>query len=430
MRDIIKQVLKEETSSPEQRAKKYLSSLNLEPWQDKKYGMQYLVVPKSGRIIFLLIQNDYECTVLNHFYDMLKIFFKGDENQMTIFVYDYLKTNGLSLNFHEEDFWLTRSEDTGYASIEDGDTPIESRNLNEGKMLPKNKFAKSWISKFNDLKKYKSEDGRFIYLASNSGTILVSLDTQMNETAVSWEIIWSMLEKHFTEKETRRKIIDWLLDQYHLTNMGYVYSETQDVMGKIDNSDILIDPKKINESEEKSKLERFFIKRWDDQKKQGIAPNIMDLKLMGLESVKDQVLQYFIKYMGLSDENSRTNAVKNYLLTNIFTEKQIRLMSHYFENTSRITVKFTSIGFSESRHNPTMLDMDCEFEVLDGSFYSEESDEMVAFSSNNLPFDDMVEHFEFQDIIRDVIGGLVGDTLESFGFNINKHFDEISVEWE
>jgi hypothetical protein len=77
-----------------------------------------------------------------------------------------------------------------------------------------------------------------------------------------------------------------------------------------------------------------------------------------------------------------------------------------------------------------MLDMDCEFEVLDGSFYSEESDEMVAFSSDNIPFDDMTDHFEFQDIIRDVVGGLVFDVLESFGFNINKHFDEISVEWE
>ena len=430
MRDIIKQVLKEETSSPEQRTRKYLSSLNLEPWQDKKYGMQYLVVPKSGRIIFLLIQNDYECTVLNHFYDMLKIFFKGDENQMTIFVYDYLKTNGLSLNFHEEDFWLTRSEDTGYASIEDGDTPIESRDLNEGKMLPKNKFAKSWLSRFDNLKKYKSEDGRYIYLAGKSGQIVVKLDTQINETYVNSELIYKPIESIVGLTSARRKIIGWLLDTYHLPGMGYVLFRSQESLGNIPSDAIPYEQETINESEETSKLERFFIKRWDGQKKQGIAPNIMDLKLMGLESVKDQVLQYFIKYMGLSDENSRTNAVKNYLLTNIFTEKQIRLMSHYFENTSRITVKFTSIEFSESRHNPTMLDMDCEFEVLDGSFYSEESDEMVAFSSDNIPFDDMTDHFEFQDIIRDVIGGLVFDVLESFGFNINKHFDEISVEWE
>ena len=79
-----------EERTPKDRALQYLSQLNLEPWEDVRYNMEYLVVPNSGQIIFLLVKNDFECSILEHFYYMLKMFFKYDEQEMTYFVYDYL----------------------------------------------------------------------------------------------------------------------------------------------------------------------------------------------------------------------------------------------------------------------------------------------------------------------------------------------------
>ena len=102
-----------EERTPKDRILKYLSGLNLEPWEDKKYGMQYLVIPDSGQIIFLLIMDSFECSILEHFYTMLKMFFKDDEQEMSDFVYDYLKENGLDLPFNINDFWLSSSVDTG-----------------------------------------------------------------------------------------------------------------------------------------------------------------------------------------------------------------------------------------------------------------------------------------------------------------------------
>ena len=76
MKDLIKQILMEEISNPERISKKYLSQLNLEPWEDIRYNLQYLVVPKSNQIIFLSVPNDFECSILEHFYYKLKMFFK------------------------------------------------------------------------------------------------------------------------------------------------------------------------------------------------------------------------------------------------------------------------------------------------------------------------------------------------------------------
>jgi hypothetical protein len=215
-----------ESKTPKDRTLQYLSQLNLEPWEDRKYGMQYLVIPDSGQIIFLLISDSFECSILEHFYDMLKMFFKDDEQKMTDFVYDYLKENGLDLPFHKNDFWLAFSEDTGVARREDGDRPMKKKNLNEGRPPSKeNRFVKTWLKKYENLKKYKSEDNRFIYLADDTGQILVSLDTQINQTAVSYELILNPLGNVIGGKQARRKVIGWLLDNYHLANMGYVYDE-------------------------------------------------------------------------------------------------------------------------------------------------------------------------------------------------------------
>ena len=415
MKELIRDILKEETSGPEEIARKYLSTLNLEPWEDKKYNMQYLIEPKSKRIIFLSIPNDFEGAVLANVYDMLKMFFKHDEEEMTKFIYGYLKKSGLDLEFHFEDFWISRSEDTGWAIEEDGDTPMKRNNLSEGrKPNPENKFVKSWLSRFNNLKKYKSENGRYVYLVGKSG--------QINS-----ELIYKPIESIVGLTSTRRKIIGWLLDTYHLPGMGYVLFRSQESLGNIPNDAIPYEQEKINESEEKSKLERFFIKRWDEQKKRGVPPNIMDLKLMGLESVRNEILQYFVKYMGLGDVYRRSQAFSSYLLANTFTEKQIKLMTEHFEQ-GRITVKFNNVEFFENK-NYDSIDLDIEFVVLDGSFYNSEIGENVNFSSGDIPFDDMMEYFEFKGIIEEVLERFISDVLESFGYDINIDFSDIRIKW-
>lgn len=116
---------------------------------------------------------------------------------------------------------------------------VKSKGLLEGKMLPKNKFAKVWLSRYNNLKKYKSADGDFIYLATPNGSILVRINVRINETEVS-PIIWDSLTRVLTNIETRRKIISWLIDEYSLLNLGYVFRSDRLNSVKIRQDDVLV----------------------------------------------------------------------------------------------------------------------------------------------------------------------------------------------
>jgi mRNA-degrading endonuclease RelE of RelBE toxin-antitoxin system len=306
-----------------------------------------------------------------------------------------------------------------------------SQNLNEGRALsPKNKFAKEWLSQYNNLKKYKSGDGRFIYLVDNKGIIMVSLDTQINETAVTWEI-WSLLYKVFGEKESRRKIISWLLDVYKLSNMGYVYDETSDMMGKIDSSDILIEKGQLQESNNIDQLKRFFFNKWDQEKKQGKVPNIYDISKLGLASKKNEIIQFFMEYMGY-DGNSRTEIITKYLMDNIFTEKEmIQVMGNFFDG--KLTIKFDKVEFSEEDEENLLnvtknyINLDANFIVLEGTFYDPESGQDINFSTGNNPFDDFVSYHEFKEGIIELVEYFVNKVIESFGFDIDKHFNYIDI---
>lgn len=312
MKDLIKHILMEE-KTPEERTLKYLSNLNLEPWEDVRYNMEYLVVPNSRQIIFLLVKNDFECSILDHFYTMLKMFFKDDEQEMTYFVYDYLKENGLNLPFHKEDFWLSSSPENGIANREDGDRPMKKRQINES-----------------------------------------------------------------TEMET---------------------------------------------------LKRYFYKKWDREKKEGKRPTIFDLDKLGLSKFRNEIIMLFSEYMGYNDVNSRSEAVKNYLMNGTFSEDDITDMDSF--DQGKIQVRFTKVQFLESDNNygKNFLDLDCEFVVLSGSFYNSEEGETYHFSSGDNPFDDFVTYFEFKEEIEHVVEWFVFKVIESFGFNINGDFDYISVKW-
>jgi len=304
-------------------------------------------------------------------------------------------------------------------------------NLHEGRPLsPKNKFAKEWLSQYNNLKKYKSADGRFIYLADDNGKIMVSLDTQINETAVEWERIWSLLDKVFGEKESRRRIIGWLLDRYRLPNMGYVYDETSDMMGSIDDTDIPVDQESINESSSSKNIEqlkRFLYNKWDKEKSEGKTPSIGDISKLGFNKIKNEIIVLYLEYMGYDNENSRTKAIEKYLTTNVFTEKDITEMSNF--DQGKIEVRFNNVEFNEKIRYKFLIELDVDFTVLSGSFYNSEEGETYNFSSDENPFEDFVTYFEFKEEITQVVESFVHRTVENFGFNINDDFDYINVNW-
>jgi hypothetical protein len=409
-------------------ANKFFNSLGLVPYHDKEFKMEYLGTKKG---LFLIMTSKRTIYIQENIYDMfLKIL--GKEKYVKSFVWNKLKGLGFSIP-PSEFMYLEPDKEVG--SLDDGDKPgllKKPKKLNEAKMLPKNKFAKTWLSKFNDLKKYKSEDGRFILLASNHGTILVSLDTQINETEVS-SVIWDMLKKQFTEKEVRRKIIGWLLDQYHLTDMGYVRSVDQDMMGKIDSSDVLIEPGQITESQQKNQLKDYFFKKWTKQKEQGQIPKLSfkEIKGLGLTKYTNEIIVYYSEFMNLDPNNTnrRTEIIKNYLLNNTFDENDITEMKDSFDD-GKIEVKFNKVEFSENKNQvKNYLNLDIEFEVLSGSFYNTEEHQTFNFSGDENPFDDFVAYFEFKEVIEQVVESFVFEIIDSFGFNINDHFDYISVKW-
>jgi hypothetical protein len=337
---------------------------------------------------------------------------------MEEFLTGYVKKMGFPI---VDKLYIERSDNVGV--IEDDDEAIVIEDLNESKMLPKNKFAKSWLSKYNDLNKYKSEDGYYIYLANSNGTIMVQLNTQVNETAVS-SAIWTILEKHFTEKETRRKIIGWLLDQYNLTNMGYVYKTQPSVLGKISNYDTLMDNSTINESEEKNPLKSYFFKLWDKEKNMGKIPRISNLSRLGLSKKRNEVVELYSEYMGYNT-NYKTDSIDNFLSHNEFTEKDIEEIKTNLPD-GKITVVFDDVKFTDDDNK---LFLDVSFTILDGSFYSEDDGIRLNFSSGENPFDDFQEFYDFKDEVENTVAKFVFEVLESFGFDINKDFTSIDVVW-
>jgi hypothetical protein len=132
--------------------------------------------------------------------------------------------------------------------------------------------------------------------------------------------------------------------------------------------------------------------------------------------------------MGYDSEISKITAIKKYLTSNIFTEKDITEMDNFSEG--KITVKFDKVDFSEYESDrDNVMDLDVSFIVLNGSFYNSEEDEIYNFSTGNNPFDDFVTYFEFKEEIEQIVESFVHRTIENFGLDINRNFDYISVKW-
>ena len=169
--------------------------------------------------------------------------------------------------------------------------------------------------------------------------------------------------------------------------MGYVYDETNDMLGMIDSTDKLIEPKQINESTEIETLKKYFYKKWDREKKEGKRPTIFDLDKLGLSKFRNEIVTLFVEYMGYNDVNSRSEAIRNYLMNGTFSEDDIIDMDNFPQG--KIQVRFNKVEFSESdmyQYGKVLLDLDVDFVVLSGSFYNSEEGETYNFSSGDNPY--------------------------------------------
>jgi len=157
-------------------------------------------------------------------------------------------------------------------------------------------------------------------------------------------------------------------------------------------------------------------------------PSIYDINKLGLSNKRNEIIRYYSEYMGYDGENSRSNVVKQYLLNHIFTEKEITEMKDSFDD-GKIQVKFDKVEFNDIIRYKFLIELDIDFVVLSGSFYNSEEEETYNFSSTYNPFEDFVTYFEFKEAIEQVVESFVTKTLESFGYDINKDFDYVSVKW-
>ena len=306
MKDLIKHILKEETSN-EKLAKTYLSRLNLKVWRHDRHRFVFLVTPK-GTSIILVIPEGHEFVIQDSTYDMLFKFLKT-ENNVADFLYDYMIYLGIKLNFNKKAGWVSRSENVG--GVDEDDEPyFDSNNINESSNPVKN----------------------------------------------------------------------------------------------------------------------YWFKKWSRQKEKGETPSIYDIEKLGLSKKRNEIIQYFLEFMGYDDENSRSNAVKQYLLNHTFTENEITEMDNF--DQGKIKVRFNKVEFTENEGVDLFrLNLDIMFTVLSGSFYNSEEEETYNFSSTLNPFEDFVTYFEFKEEIVQVVESFVIKTLESFGYDVNKDFDYVSVKW-
>jgi len=205
------------------------------------------------------------------------------------------------------------------------------------------------------------------------------------------------------------------------------FSKSENV-GYVENDDIpYFESNRLDENS--NPVKNFWFKKWTKQKEKGENPSIYDIEKLGFSNKRNEIVQYFVDFMGYGDGNTRSNAIKQYLLNHTFTEKEITEMDNF--DQGKIQIRFNKVQFLESQNNygKNFLDLDCEFVVLSGSFYNTEENETYHFSSNENPFDDFVTYFEFKDTVENVVRGFVNEVIEGFGFNINNDFDDIIVKW-
>jgi hypothetical protein len=116
MKETIRHILKE-TVDKRNIGELFLSRFNLKPWENKRYGMEYLATP-GNTVIFLISKQDNSLSVQKEIYNQLSRIFK-DDAYLEEFIIQYVENYGLSTSF---EVWIESSSNLG--TIEDDDEPI------------------------------------------------------------------------------------------------------------------------------------------------------------------------------------------------------------------------------------------------------------------------------------------------------------------
>ena len=289
------------------------------------------------------------------------------------------------------------------------------------------KLAKGYLSRLK-LKPWKNDRYRFVFLATPKGTSIVLVIPSDHEFAVQ-DSTYDMLLKFLkTEDNVADFLYDYMIDlgiKLKFNKKAGWVSRSENVGRAEDDDTPYFGSNSLNENS--NPLKNFWFKKWSKQKEKGENPSIYDIEKLGFSKKRDEIVHYFTMFMGYDDENSRSYAIKQYLLNHTFTEKEITDMDNFDEG--KIKIKFDKIVFSENENVLNYIDLDIEFVVLSGSFYNSEEGQTYHFSSEENWFDDFVSYWDFKEEVENVIGGFVNKIIESFGFNIDRTFGDINVKW-
>ena len=113
MRENIRHILKE-TIDKREIAKLFLSRLDLKPWENKSYGMEYLATP-GKTVIFLIVKSDNSLSVQKEIYDQIARILK-DDSYLEEFFIQYVENCGLITPF---EVWVESVSNLGYIDWDD-----------------------------------------------------------------------------------------------------------------------------------------------------------------------------------------------------------------------------------------------------------------------------------------------------------------------
>ena len=290
------------------------------------------------------------------------------------------------------------------------------------------KLAKGYLSRLK-LTPWKNDKYNLIFFATPKGTCVFLIDTDDFEISIqdsTYDVLMKLLK---TEDKVMNFLYDYVTERgiklpFHKSDTWI--SRSENVGGVDEDDEPYFDSNNLNESS--NPVKNYWFKKWSRQKEKGETPSIYDIEKLGLSKKRNEIIQYFLEFMGYDDENSRSQAVKQYLLNHTFTEKEITEMDNF--DQGKIKVRFDKVEFTENEGVDLFrINLDVEFTLLSGSFYNSEEEETYSFSSNENPFEDFVTYFEFKEEITQVVESFVIKTLESFGYDVNKDFDYIDVKW-
>ena len=289
------------------------------------------------------------------------------------------------------------------------------------------KLAKGYLSRLK-LTPWKNDKYNLIFFATPKGTCVFLIVTDNFEISIqdsTYDVLMKLLK---TEDKVMNFLYDYVTERgiklpFHKSDTWI--SRSENVGGVDEDDEPYFNSNNLNESS--NPVKNYWFKKWTRQKEKGETPSIYDIEKLGLSKKRNEIIQYFLEFMGYDDENSRSQAVKQYLLNHTFTEKEITDMDNFDEG--KIKIKFDKIVFSENENVLNYIDLDIEFVVLSGSFYNSEEGQTYHFSSEENPFDDFVSYWDFKDELEDSVSGFVHKIIESFGFNIDRTFGDINIKW-